>query len=307
MRDWLRGASTLNESRQRRGESVLRSNACGWLLDHTNFKTWFDQHSSQRTIWLNASPGMGKSVTCAFAVKHTKETLTNAATAYQYYSFDERVPALTVYRNIAVQLFDQLHSQTDDVPEHIHGHVQMRSDSVESIKELIKLLVVEMPQTYIFIDGLDEECDERGKWTEASDVVDFFENLAKDEQFSLRLWCSSQQRPCVRSKLMHFPTIDMNEDDNSGDIAAYIENMSPVLDALDVDPGTKALIFEDFKNQARGNFLWVCLMVDTVSRATSIKHLQEEVRKGLPSDCEKYYARKISSLASDQLGLVRYV
>lgn len=304
IRQWLHGTSTLNESRQRKGESVLAPGSCTWLLKHPKFERWFDKQSSKRTLWLNASPGMGKSVLCAFAVQYTKKALPFAGVAYHYYSFDERVTSLTTYRNIAGLLFDQVSSQADEVSDHIHAIVKNRSDSLEIIKELIKLLVAELSHTYIFIDGLDEECTDPDMWSEASEVVDFFEDLASAEPSNVRLWCSSQPQPCVGKKLNQFPTIQMSEENNRSDIADYIAGALPMLEDLDIDPGTKALTLEDLRLKARGNFLWASLMVDTVSKATSFSDLQEQLHKGLPVDVEKYYTRKIHALPCNQRGLV---
>ena len=304
MRQWLHGSSTLNQNHQKRGESVLLPGSCTWLLKQPIFQEWFQQRSSKRTLWLNAGPGAGKSVICAYAVRHTKKTLPLAGVAYHYYSFDERLSSLTTCRNIAEQLFYQVCAQLDEIPDHMHAVVQ-NDNNLENLQELIKLLIAELSDTYIFLDGLDEECTEKQKWSDASEVVDFFAELANMESSTARLWCSSQPQPCVGRKLMNFPTIHITQADNTGDIEAYIANALPILESLEVDPETKISMLRELKSEARGSFLWASLMVDTVSKATSLKHLQEEVQMGLPTDIEKYYSRKIRSLACEQRGLVR--
>ncbi|KAI9702286.1 MAG: hypothetical protein M1820_006218 [Bogoriella megaspora] len=305
---WLRGSFELNERNHRRqmdGEAALRKNAYRWLSDNKSFQDWIDPYSEECTIWLNGYPGTGKSVTCSFVSKTIRDQVPSAAVAYHYYSFDEQVPSTTVYRNIAEQLWDQLYSQQDDVSDAIHNLVSSQSDNIRSLYELLRLLLAELGSTYILLDGLDEECaDPKGRWSEVAAVVNALTNLRNETSSIIKLWCSSQDHHCVHELLRAFPTITLDAEKNSSDIASFLEDVMPQLSASEVDPGTRKLMLEDLQRKAHGNFLWASLMVDSVSDAISPDDLEKRVHEGLPDEIEEYYARKVSRVPSQQRQLV---
>lgn len=209
-----------------------------------------------------------------------------------------------VYRNIAEQLYDQLYLQDDEISDNMYDLVRNKGDNTDSLKEMIKLMVSELSQTYIFLDGLDEECTDKSRWDEVDDVVSFFKDLAENEWSTIGLWCSSQDRPKVREKLETFMQIQLDEGTNKGTIEGFFANAMPKLRALDVDPGTKKLVMEELKKKACGNLLWATLMVDTIGEATSLLDLQRQLKDSLPQDFEKYYARKIGTVEAKNRGTV---
>lgn len=306
---WLRGSTALNESNlrhHRRGTAVLKVGSCEWLTKNSTFTAWLDKDSAsqQPVLWLKAGPGTGKSVLCTYAAEHVRASIASSAIAFQYYSYDEQYSATQILRGLGEQLFDQLCSRFDDIPDDLHEHVQS-VDNCDRVKGLIRLLVEKLQTVYIFLDGLDEECDRGKRWDDAFEALDFLTELAMDKPTSIRLWYSSQDRLCIRKHLGLFPTILVNELNNSDDIGAYLSGALPMLDSLDIDEGEKNMVLRDLKGRARGNFLWASLMVQTVSGAMTLADVQGQIQAGLPENYEKYYERKIASLEPSQRGLVR--
>jgi hypothetical protein len=254
---------------------------------------------------LRGGCGTGKTVICSYAVTHVRSTVVDAGVAFHYYRFDGPVSSTMVLRNIAEQLYDQLYLQDDDISDNVHDLARNKSDNTESLKEMIKYLVSELSQTYIFLDGLDEECTDRTRWEEACDAVTFFKSLAEEDSSTVGLWCSSQDRVNIREKLDSFPLIQLDESTNKGTIEAFFASAAPLLDDLDVDPGTKTLVIDELRSKARGNLLWASLMVDTIRDATSLQDLQKQLKDALPSDFERYYARKIEAVEEKSRGTVR--
>lgn len=312
MRLWIRGGSRLNESNlrhQKRGEKALSSSegADPWLLKTKDFECWFNQEGSSDGLWLKGGCGTGKSVICSQTILHVKSSAADAGVAFHYYSFDEQSLPVKIFRNVAEQLYDQLYQYEDDVSDAIYDLVKNTSDNETNLKDMIKHLASELSRTYIFIDGLDEECIDKMRWEDASDVVNFFKSIAEDDGSTLRVWCSSQVHPKIADMLIHFRKIQVDEDANSGTIEVFIANALHSLDRLDINPGTKKLVLKQLKDQARGNFLWASVMVDSVKNATSEDDIEKELATAFPDDVEKYYSRKISGVEQKHYGTIRYV
>jgi Cdc6-like AAA superfamily ATPase len=312
VRKWCR-SSSLNASnfRHQNQNARLRSpGTCEWLFANDSMKNWVDSDTPASQLWVKASPGVGKSVLSAYAIDQVAQiTPDTSATIYQYYTFDEEFQAIQVYRCLAEQLANRLWTLIGDMPEQIHAYTQRSSTSAkaEDVKAVIRMLVEHISTTYIFLDGLDEECDHGPRLGQLSDVLDFFAELASQKPRYVRLWCSSQHRTCLDHRLKGIPSIEVTKNLNSYDIEMYLSEMISGLDNLELHQGYKTLILKDLHEKADGCFLWASLMLHSISSAATLRTVQEHIRNGLPKDCEKYYQRKIESVEDSQRPFVSYV
>lgn len=252
--------------------------------------------STHPVVWLSAAPGMGKSVLCAHTVEQIKVMKPGSAVAVHYYRFDEQYTAIETYRNIAEQLFDQLRDKTQDVPDDLHAQIQGNASDPSKIKSFIESTLTHHSTVYILLDGIDEECDQQSKWTDALEVIEFFEGLTRSKPSSIRLWCSSQDRLCVRNRMQEYPTIGMTEESTATDIAKFLAKALPLPDVDEVDPGTENVILEDLKNKAKGNFLWARLMVQSLEQADNLDDIIRRIQEGLPLELDRYYERIVQSI-----------
>ncbi|KAJ5168142.1 uncharacterized protein N7482_003736 [Penicillium canariense] len=313
VQNWLRpGVSLLNESNFHHQKNNLnrRSPAtCDWLFDHDKWKSWLEISDPASQLWLKAAPGVGKSVLTAYAIAQVSQlTPRRSAVIYQYFRFDEDFPALFVYRCLAEQLTNELVKHTD-MPEKIHTFTQ-RGHTIakaEDVKTVIRMLVKLVPATYIFLDGLDEECETDKRKDEIFEILDFFRDLADDTSNHLRLWCSSQPRTCLDSRLKAFSLIEITKDINGQDIETYLSRQFAVLEEHDLHEGEKTLILRDLREKAEGCFLWVSLMLNALSRAVTPSMIHQHIEDGVPADYEKYYLRKMESIDPSLREFVSYV
>ncbi|RAK95688.1 uncharacterized protein BO80DRAFT_469213 [Aspergillus ibericus CBS 121593] len=303
VRTWLRdGSLPLNGSNFRHRDNKLAQRSldtCDWLFEHATVKEWMDSNSPASQLWVKASPGAGKSVLTAYAVEKTQAIGSDkAAVIYHYFTFDEEFPALMVYRCLAEQLVNRLGKQTGDMPKEIHRFTQegATTANVEDLKQVIKMLLEEMSVTYLFLDGLDEECEVDNRKQELFKVLDFFGELGRENPSSLRIWYSSQQRTCLDSQLKSLPSIEITKDLNGRDIERYLSQKIADLDSLELDQGFINLILGDLREKADGCFLWASLMLDSMSDAVTLQMIQRVIQEGLPENYEKYYQRKIDSI-----------
>ena len=171
----------MNESNDRHHDQCVRQrnpHTCSWLSSHTVFQDWLQPSTNASRLWLRAARGVGKSVLCAYAIQQSLQS-PSCCSIRQYYTFDEEFTAVQVYRSLAEQLADQVISKSAEIPVEVHEYTQRSATSskCEDVKNVIRLLLREVPTTFVFLDGLDEECDDKKRWRELVEVIDFFEGL----------------------------------------------------------------------------------------------------------------------------------
>ncbi|CAI7655898.1 unnamed protein product [Penicillium glandicola] len=311
VRKWLRdGTLPLNGSNFRHRDNNLEQRSpdtCDWLFENSTMKEWMDSSSPSSQLWVKASPGAGKSVLTAYAVEKMNEISSDSsAVIYEYFTFDEEFPSLLVYRCLAEQLVNRLGKQTGDIPKDIHRFTQegATTANVENVKQIIKMLLDEMTVTYVFLDGLDEECEKDSRKKEILKVLEFFGELSRTTPNRLRCWYSSQHRTCLDPHLKDLPSIEITKEFNSCDIERYLSHKITDLDSLELDEGYTSLILQDLRKKADGCFLWASLMLDSMSDAVTLQMIQQVIEDGLPENYEKYYQRKMESIRPALRGFV---
>ncbi|KAH8724358.1 hypothetical protein GQ44DRAFT_750370 [Phaeosphaeriaceae sp. PMI808] len=309
----LGGTSQVNESNHRHQEQHTHSrnpNTCAWLLNEHRFIDWLNTARFSPIIWVKADPGVGKSVLTAYAIEEARRIKPDTtAVCFQYYTFDEEFSPLQVYRALAEQLANRLWEHTEDMPEEIHAVTQRTTTSSrsEDIKVVIRQLLQRMSTTYIFLDGLDEECDKGPRWHSLEQVLRFLVDLAMIEKMPIRIWCSSQARTCIDDILQLYSTLEVTSTLNNKDIEIYIKDQISTLDDLEMDEGYKNLIIAELGQKADGCFLWASLMLHSIADSNSLHAIQLQIDKGLPTDYEKYYLRKLQGIQASDRDLISVV
>lgn len=172
------------------------------------------------------------------------------------------------------------------------------------MRDLIEVLVAELSSTYIFLDGIDEECSNDQRWKTASQVLKFFIDLAQRPGSTLKLWCSSQDLDRVRALLAGADQITLGASINNDDIERFCK-ASLQRDFGDIDDITKSRLLDRVKTQVDGNFLWVKLMLPTLSSAVSVVEMEQHIQQGLPLDFMSYIEKQIRSTNKAQHGVLR--
>lgn len=276
-----------------------------WLFKHPHFVRWLETDSAARILWLKGGPGVGKSFICAYAVQMLEQQASRSV-AYHYFRFDEpEVSPLAIYRNIASSLFHDTYKDGEEIPDLVFDKTNEKLGE-QSMKSLIEAITAELDSTFIFLDGIDEECSNDGRWMIASQVLKFFVDLAGRPRSTLKLWCSSQDWKKVRDLLEEADQIHLGASVNNDDIEKYCRTTLQ-RDFGDIDVTVKDKLLQDIKNQVNGNFLWAAFMLPTLSEAESVGEMQRRVQQGLPEGFEKHLIDKIQSMDKLNYSLLRYV
>lgn len=308
---WITGAdcTSLNESNFRRQYQRQRERLGGtgnWLYNDQHFCHWMEPDSGSNILWLRGGPGVGKSIICSHAIEELETLRQEAVVAFHFFSFDEEEHMEQIYRNLAGQLFFALYSETEEISERVLGIVRL-APTVRTLQEMVRALIAETAATFVFLDGLDEECSKKGRWDAAGDVLAFLVGCAKESDSSLKLWCSSQDHRYMKDSLAGSEEIQLSAATNSKDIEKFFESAFMSKDFDELDETTKKTIMKDLKKQVNGNFLWASLMLDTIREATDVPSINKIVKKGFPDDFEKYLERKIRGFPPDKHNKIRLV
>ncbi|OKL61210.1 hypothetical protein UA08_03619 [Talaromyces atroroseus] len=310
VQNWIRaGEPPLNVSNFRHHDEKCGERSpstCQWLFEDGIVKKWVNSQSSASQLWVKGAPGVGKSVLTAYAIEKIPEICNDKpAVVYQYFTFDEEFPTLLVYRSLAEQLINQL-GKVADMPEDIHAFTQRGATPSKAgdVKTVISMLVNKLPVSYVFLDGLDEECTQESRRKHLDDILDFFQDLANKTPSRLRLWCCSQTHTCLDNRFESQPSIEVTKSLNSQDIETYLARKITVLNRLPLDTGYKNLILKDLREKSDGCFLWASLMLHSMSKAATLNMVQELIEDGLPGDYEKYYRRKMEDVDPSLRGFV---
>ncbi|KAJ6601314.1 hypothetical protein DFH09DRAFT_1127428 [Mycena vulgaris] len=301
---WLcaRQGNEDNMRQLRTHKGLHLSGTCDWLLQHRMYIDWCDGPTPATILWIHAPPAAGKSILSSRVIQVITEE-PDAAVAYHFYRFDQMNTGSETLRLLANQLFDTYWNRTHAVPAEMYLKTQQSVCSLENVQELVKTLVKLLPKSYFIVDGLDEECMGSNRWAEAATTLDFLITLAKDSPDRVRLWYSSQYRPCISEKFKEYVVLDI-KDEVKDDVSLYLSRANPELSDLEVSDQDKDKVLESLRGRAEGNFLWASLMLKSLKETASLTDMKQFVKDGLPYTLDDYYRRIFDRFEKSHRSLV---
>jgi hypothetical protein len=289
---------------------------CEWLFEHDHFQTWAVEDSKSPVLWLNGKHGVGKSFLCAAAIDFIRGNPPSKRVAFQFLTKDQYISRTQLLRNLAYQLLDCLITWITETPTSLEPFLQINKDDSDSLERLIHFVLLELPFTYIFIDGLDEaDYTESQLWGSShrhnKEVQDFVTFLIQETvQFpgKLRLWCSSQPSPRVQEYLCKsewkalITEIPLQIQDTADDIQRYL--LSAIPDSTpDTTPFARMLITSTIATEVEGSFLWASSMLhDLREEAEDTDDLIRLAGEGLPQKMSDLYSKAINRMKKQDGG-----
>jgi hypothetical protein len=280
-----------------------------WIFQtsNTEFVDWLKTGSG--IYWIEGKAGSGKSTLMKYLVNvdNTRNSLKEWAGDSQLlvgsYFFWARGPPLQRSEEglLRTMLFQVLRGCPDLIlsvcPERWTGQGGSYPEAWEH-NELVQALDVVAKQTLaycrfcFFVDGLDE----------------FSGNQLALVQLVKRLAASPSIKLCVSSRPWNpfenafrgkVPQLKL-ETLTNGDIQKYInDKLDPLFENGDHNPGDKERIVNEIAFRARGVFLWVYLVVDSLLRGheeeDDVRDMQRRL-DSLPEDLEDFFKRMLSTI-----------
>ncbi|KAH8761659.1 hypothetical protein F5883DRAFT_631123 [Diaporthe sp. PMI_573] len=202
------------------------SGTCEWLLQHKRFCEWKNTSSSV-ILWLQGSPGTGKTFLTSKAIDYVQSELKSSANhegfAFFYCNWneEERRKPLTVLRSYVRQL-----STTARNPGHIRKHLRDLSHekrrkgsdlNLEDCKGQLLESVNLYPKTTLVVDALDE-CEPESRLQ----LVEVLHDLLSKSVRPLKVFISSRPDVDIRAHFTSHPNIKIQARDNQGDIEIFV-------------------------------------------------------------------------------------
>lgn len=217
-RSWLNAPDAIfnfNEACDKKHE-----NTGLWFVEGSTFSSWLEQRNS--FMWLNGFAGTGKSVLCSTAIEHTVRqrgsNLKNGFACF-FFSFSDldKQDTSAMLRALVLQLAGQL--EDDTIPKSYSN--QVATPANKDLQDLLRQIIQEFDQVYLFLDALDES--PREKHREA--VLQTVSQLHAWSEPGLHILVTSRDEIDIRDEMLQLEpmAISMKNSAIDEDVSAFVK------------------------------------------------------------------------------------
>lgn len=301
--EWLSPSISIVDARRADLHRRQRLGTLNWVSKMKELEAWraAEATSDKRVLWLNGSPGIGKSTIAAFVIDDLLQNAGSGAIIL-YFICNDQSPYTHVYdiiRTFAYQLF----TKSSIVRHHLETiHKSQPNDNLSSnsVNVLFEMLIqspcseLKAP-LYIILDGLDK-C--------RNDKIHGSYELA--EFLTLLIQLPNSRLLVTSTRTLSIPCLQQNSRqilpyENLSDIADYVRariagsrTLEKFFQKRDEDP------VEYLTSRAGGIFLWVVLVLSSAEDAETMEDFNQAL-KALPSDLEDVYRTILSRVKHHSL------
>ncbi|KAF4448569.1 hypothetical protein F53441_8046 [Fusarium austroafricanum] len=268
-------------------------NTCEWILQDRRFKEW-EHCNTSMLLWLQGSPGTGKTFSTSKVVDHIKNATRNSpnrenqAFFYCNRNEDERRKPIAVLRSWIRQL-STVSENTEQIPKQIRRlHHQAIHEASDLTLEICRRCLLELTDlfsgTTLILDALDEcESDSRGKLIEA---IEFLLTHSKNP---LRIFISSRPEGDIRERFQSRPYVEIHASNNRGDIARFVKTeIASHRRWNTMSPPLQHHISRTLIGHSNGMFQWAGLQVKQLLELLTEAAIMDRLGK-LPPDLKTTY------------------
>lgn len=279
-------------------ETVRRNrhpNTCEWILNHPKFKTWSKLPAENGgQIWINAGPGVGKTVLTSFIIDHflSSSTRDERPILLYFYFRESRLHnnnATAAMCSIAYQLHRQQEKSRNGIETNAKAIYRRAGDEGKSgfpeVWRLLSMFLAGQTNLVLILDALDE-CEDNNLLLPK--LLDF----AMRENITL-LMTSRRQKRLVRY-LEHVETLEITPEDVHHDIEVFIGHKVARSVRLS-HPLVRDTVIESLLTEHGGMFLWVKLMLKELKACISVEEVQAALIQ-VPSGLEGVYIKILRRL-----------
>ncbi|OTA91507.1 hypothetical protein M434DRAFT_13110 [Hypoxylon sp. CO27-5] len=272
-----------------------------------NFSDWLKSDSD--IYWISGKPGSGKSTLMKYIMEHplTKSALEIWGTTPMILSHFLWKPGSNMQNNIKGLLCSILH-QALSFDINILDSILVTSDlilskesdtdwSVKELRDISFTVLGSYPSSLcIFIDGLDEVCEEDGQLA-LLQLVDDLKSLP-----NAKVCVASRPEPLLESALCKHQQLRL-QDLTRNDMWEYVHSqVKPYVIKGRIPWDNEQRILETLVDKAEGVFLWVRLAVRSLIRGLEKGDTMEEVHQRLdemPNELSKLYSDMWARMNAD--------
>ncbi|KAI1281178.1 hypothetical protein F5Y07DRAFT_321402 [Xylaria sp. FL0933] len=291
MLDWI--SPVQYGKHHKRVEEARTAGTCEWLLRHEKFREW-DEADSSVILWLQGSPGAGKTFLTSKVITHTQVRLKQKRNQEGFAFFycdrndEQRRDPLSVLQSYVRQLSTTIENPECVRPQLLGFCKKLRQnasglgfdDCADQLLESVNLY----RKTTLVLDALDEcEPDSR------KSIIKTMEVLLSKSQQPLKIFISSRPDRDIRSRFLDRPNIEIEAWHNKRDIRIYV-NKEIINHGgwKDMRDGLREKIVASLLEKNQGMFQWVFLQIKQILRLETERAILDRLGK-LPADLKAAY------------------
>ena len=280
---WLSAAEDQQEEHLHRISDNRQPETCNWILKDPQIQPWIGDDSSDAVLWMTGIPGAGKSYLCSLLVEHLR-TQHRFSTLYYFCSHQSTNgdTCAMVLRTIAIQLLQQNHDMVSLVYQ---AYLQKGSNrSGPTMRNLLTQILPISKAVRIVIDGIDE-----GSHETQQEVLKSLIEVQKRTGHHCKILVCSRDEPQIQKSLVAKAHLRIGEKTVKG-LGLYIKERIHVLQERipEMNPALVMLAEQQLHSKAKGMFLWVNLVTETLLFQTSELEFRQAIDQ-LPEGLDKAY------------------
>ncbi|KAI5800428.1 hypothetical protein DFH27DRAFT_82123 [Peziza echinospora] len=251
-----------------------------WLAGCNEFQEWaFSGNTTLQLLWLYGIPGAGKTILSSYILEMLKMN-TQATVVWFFCKFSDlsRNTFLAVTRGILAQLLTRnpdLAPYFLEIMEKDDDHLTLNSPA--AIQRLLEHCMLQLDNTYVLIDGLDE-CESK----ERKDIITLFGALSgkinSHQPGALRALFVSTDEGDIRKQVTQLkPTIiHLKSDHTRHEMSLYAHSrMREIKDTHGLTEEDAKKIVEDVVDRSDGMYLYCYLVMEHLLGQATREELRE--------------------------------
>ncbi|KAH7374985.1 NACHT domain protein [Plectosphaerella cucumerina] len=277
---------------------------CDWIIQHDRIRSWLRADSNSGFLWLQGSPGSGKT-TIANQIVAFLQKVPDSIVVRHF--CDALTPASTNYDSILRSILFQLVRTNEDLIAYIHNlktsQFLERTVTSDALEEIIRNTSGAVRHNnsmshsiHIIIDGLDVCENEKQKrliW-----LLERLVSPSAASACSCKVLLVSRRTELLRKRLRILPKISLNDEVThiTRSIESYARQrfgfMRRQLHELGIDDAKVKDLSQKLAAKAEAMFLWARLVLNYIS-GNLIYHRNEieNAIKILPRELEQFYEK----------------
>ncbi|KAI0602218.1 WD40-repeat-containing domain protein [Biscogniauxia sp. FL1348] len=288
----LLGLSGSAEEDMATGRAIRKAGTCQQFLVSQKLNDWL-RAKNPGVLWVHASPGSGKSISCSALVEHLLES--GHLCAYFFFKHGDQQKRSLSYmlRSLAFQMALQLPAYCRILASLAKSGLRLQGSNALSLwKRLYESTLLDIhEETTVFwaIDALDESESSKQIINLLSRLRDF-KCLVKVVAFSRPLPTIKQYFQRARKDVA---VVDMELPSNEDDIRLFVVEE---IEYIPSDDDFKAETVKEITERSQGNFLWASLVLKQIVRC----HRLDQVRRVLntaPAGMDDLYDRMLETIS----------
>ncbi|KAK7428634.1 hypothetical protein QQZ08_004896 [Neonectria magnoliae] len=278
---------------------------CDWILRNPKVKSWCQSKPDTAILWLQGTPGSGKSVLATQLVNFMKAAKLFVIRHFCTYLYSSS----TMYEQILRSLLIQLLRKDDDLIAHVYEECVLgkKSPTTAVLEQLLQTMLKSMSTEpsqseyiWVIIDGLDE-C-EPDKQARLVNLINQITKTSVPGSITCKVLISSRSPSVSLNRLRRRQIISLTDEKDSvqGAIRQYIgQRLQSLHEKLPNDVGQEEIleIQNTIATKTDGMFLYARLVLDYLSHNIffSCDEIQASVNQ-LPEKLTDFYRKLLTQI-----------